>query len=332
MSFDELIENLSSQLMIIIGIISLVLGFVGNLLNIYIFSKWCSFLPLTSRDNQNQRINNSSLYLLITSISNLIIIVYPLLLRILFDGYHYELTATTSIIYCKFSYFILHTFDIISLTCVCMATLDRYLMSSRQAHIRQLNPTERRAKFIVIIIICLNMFHGIPILFYSELSEDDTECEINSVIYSYYFITVYHILLHGLIPMLFLFVFGILTFKQLKLIQQRNLFRSEKQLSRMVLLISILIIISTIPNCFEQIHDLWLKYHDQPESNILHLTHTIAALLFFANPICCFYIFFLSTPNFRKELYKLFRRRRFRLANQVNVASNLNPVDTTEHL
>ena len=74
--------------------------------------------------------------------------------------------------------------------------------------------------------------------------------QILSPIYLYYYLCIIQICFHGLIPIIFLSIFGILTFHQLKKIERRHRHRhhrhggvsSEKQLSRMLLLMSMAII------------------------------------------------------------------------------------------
>jgi hypothetical protein len=80
-----------------------------------------------------------------------------------------------------------------------MATFDRYLITSRKVHLRELSPGKTRTKQIIILII----------------------------------------ILHSFIPILFLTIFGMLTYRIL---------------TRMLLLMSIAIVLSSIPYCIEHIH------------------------------------------------------------------------------
>ncbi|CAF3117126.1 unnamed protein product, partial [Rotaria sp. Silwood2] len=81
------ISAFSHQLMIVIGIMMFIFGLIGNILNIYVFSTWSRLKRRSKRKPNNVRSSNSSLYLLTSSISNLIIIIYPFLTRIIFDGF-----------------------------------------------------------------------------------------------------------------------------------------------------------------------------------------------------------------------------------------------------
>ncbi|CAF1512019.1 unnamed protein product, partial [Adineta steineri] len=84
------LEFISHQLMIIIGIFMYVFGTIGNLLNIYVFYIWSRSKKHTRKSSNSYRTSNSSLYLLTASIGNLILILYPLSTRIIFDGFQYS--------------------------------------------------------------------------------------------------------------------------------------------------------------------------------------------------------------------------------------------------
>ena len=111
------------------------------------------------------------------------------------------------------------------MTCVCLAILDRYLISSREVRLRRLSGTKKQTKLIILLIICLFVLHGIPMIFYYEISNVGT-CIISSRIYFYYYLYVIQIFLHGIFPISFLSIFGLLTYKQLKIIQGN--FNNEK--------------------------------------------------------------------------------------------------------
>jgi hypothetical protein len=295
---------IAQKLMIIFGISMCIFGLIGNILNICIFTIWSFSRKKSNRFNyDNDRTSNSSLYLLASSIANLVVIIYPLLTRIMFDGYNYLITQNNSIILCKFRYYILHTFDLISLTCICLATFDRYLISSRKVRLRELSPTKNQTIIIISFLIFMIALHSIPLIVFFNVSITG-QCMIFSIKYSYYYLYVFQISLHGLIPIIFLSIFGILTFRQLRIITQNNL-NSDRQLARMLLLMSIAIILSSIPNCIEQIYDTIVANNNREYSSRYFLYHVISSILFYTNPVTSFYIFYFSTPNFRLQLRNL---------------------------
>jgi len=301
---DE-IQRISHNLMIIIGILLCIFGSIGNLLNICVFFQWSRTKNHPKTKSNRHKNSNSSLYLFVSSISNLIVIVYPLLTRIILDGFQYSVTKKTVFIFCKFRYYILHTFDLISLTCICMATFDRYLITSRKVRLRHLSTGKKRTKQIILFVIILFGIHSIPNGVFFDLS-NESRCLIISKNYLYYHLWMFQIILHSIIPIIFLTIFGILTFKQLRKLQhtKRNgRLSSDKQLSRMLLLMSIAIVLSSIPYCIEHIYYVMIS-NDQ-SSSFIYLFHVITSILFYTNPATSFYIFYISAPNFRKQVKKL---------------------------
>ena len=302
---DENIDIISRQLMKYVGILMYVCGSIGNTLNICVFIIW-------SRSNKYihfSRPSNSSLYLFSSSISNLIVILYPLFTRILLDGYDFHIRENNVFFLCKLRYYILHTFDLISLTCICLATFDRYLISSRDARLRKLSPTRKKTKFIILFIICLFGFHSIPILKYYGVSKSGY-CIITSSIYLYYYFYTFQIFLHGIIPIIFLSIFGILTFKQLRIVSKRKNLNSDKQLSGMLLLISLGIVLSSIPYCIEQCYYVLFNNNNRQQKSYLFLYHVTSSILFYTNPVSSFYIYYLSTRNFRIQVHQIIFCRR----------------------
>mgnify|MGYP001051868824 CR=1 FL=1 len=318
MLFPEKIEEidfLAHQLMIIFGIIISILGIIGNLLNIRIFSIW----------SQSYRKTNLPLYLLASSFANLVVLLYPLLTRILFDGYQYRVTKTNVFILCQLRYYVLHTFDLISLSSICLAIFDRYLISSRNVYIRELITTKKQTLIVILSLGFLIGLHNIPLMIYFGVSKAG-RCEILSIKYSYYYLYVFQMCLHGIFPILFLSIFGILTLKQLKILEEHNRsihLNSDRQLSRMLLLMSIAIILSSIPNCIEETYAFIFVDKNQERSSKFFLYHVISSILFYTNPVTSFYIFYISTPNFRLQLRNLFchDQRTNELCSQSDVPS-----------
>jgi hypothetical protein len=317
----DYIQMITTNFVIIVGIIIYIFGVIGNILNICVFTIW-SF-PRRNL-NEHNRANNSSLYLLTSSCANFIQIIYPLLTRIIFDGFQRAKTKENVFYTCQFRYYVLHTSDLISLTCICMATLDRYLISSREVRLRRLSTTKQQTKLLILLIICLFGIHSIPLIIYYDVSNVGN-CIINSREYLYYYLCVFQIFLHGIFPILFLSIFGILTYKQLKMLHG-NL-NGDKQLSRMLLLSCIALLISSIPYCIQNIYSvIFIDFNEELSSYAL-LFYYISAILFFSNAILSFYIFFISTPNFRKQVKKILQCKIFIRTlgnNRVNAISNVN--------
>ncbi|CAF2944207.1 unnamed protein product [Rotaria sp. Silwood2] len=304
----EYLNIIANKLMSIAGILMIIFGTVGNILSIFVFTKWSYLRRGVNENNNNSRTNNSALYLLVSSWANLIIILFPLVTRVAFDGYGFLVAQDTVLILCKFRYYVLFTFDLLSLGCICMALVDRYLISSKQVHLRQLTPTKRQTKQLIFLVTFLLALHSIPLLFYWDVTSKGI-CRIFSPFYSNYFIFAFQIILHGIIPIGFLSVFGVLIYKQLRMIKKQSSINSnmnaDKQASCMILLTSISAMLSSIPYSIEQTYYVVVGNDDFHQSSIVFLCHVISSILFYMNVVTSFYIYYFSTPNFRKEVHKL---------------------------
>lgn len=324
------LEYISRQLMIVAGIIMIIFGVIGNILNVLVFTNWSRGQGSKNRQHIRTQTGNSPLYLFTSSLANLIVIVYSLTTRILFDGYHYIVTQNTVFLLCKMRYYCLHTFDTISWVCLCMAIYDRYLVSSREVRLRQLSKTRRQTKLIILSIVCLIGLHSIPIAIYYDVSKAG-QCIVNSTIYLYYYRYVFQIFLHGTIPIICFSIFGFLTYKQLKVIKDRlrrciNL-NLDKQISRMLFLISIAIVLSAIPYSIENTYYLIFADSSQQQTPFVFFFHIISSILFYTNAVTSCYIYYVSTPNFRIQVQKIiFCRKDLNrvMNNQVNTITITN--------
>ncbi|CAF1246449.1 unnamed protein product [Adineta steineri] len=316
--------HISQNLMIILGMIMYIFGTIGNIFNILIFLRWSRL------QKKSQGKCNSSLYLFVSSISNLIIIIYPLLTRIIFDGFEYSVTKETVFILCKFRYYILHTFDLISLTCICLATLDRYLISSRKVRLRQKIIIRKRAEQLILFIIILIAFYCIPIAIFFDVSNNG-RCAIYSPKFLYYYFWIFQICLHSIIPIIFLTILGTLTYKQLRKMKRTKRIRtlnSNKQLSRMLLLMCIAIVLSSIPYCIEHIYFVMTPNDPLERTSYIFLYHVITSILFYTNPVTSFYVFFISTPNFRRHIRQLIFGKSHTHRFDCETFSMINPSST----
>ncbi|CAF0843170.1 unnamed protein product [Adineta ricciae] len=312
---DQL-DAISNQIMIVAGILMYIFGSIGNILNIWVFAIWSRSPNQSQKHYRHSQTSNSSLYLLASSIANLFVIIYPLLTRIMFDGYHYRVTLNNVLIFCKLRFYVLHTFDLISLICICMATFDRYLVSSRKVRLRKLSTRRQQTKLIILFLVVLIGLHSVPVMIFFNVSSTG-KCTILSTNYLYYYLCTIQIVLHGIIPIIFLSIFGLLTFKQLKRIKTRSCSRhqhhhkrkkgisSDKQLSRMLLLMSLAIILSSIPYCIEQSLNVMFIRDDRLNSSYFFFFHVISHILFYTNPVTSFYIYYISTPNFRIQVKRI---------------------------
>ncbi|CAF3476929.1 unnamed protein product, partial [Rotaria sp. Silwood2] len=232
--------------------------------------------------------------------------------RITIDGYEYPITKSNSIFICKLRFYTLHCANLVSLTCLCLATLDQYLISSPKVYWRQWSPTQRRAKQIIAAVVCFISLHGLPIIIYYDV-DIIGQCIITSHTYAYYYVLVILIFLFSIAPIVFLSIFGVLIFIQLRNMKrirmtQKNYHGSmnvNQQTSRMLFLICIALILSSMPYGIDNIYNFMIIGKYAPQSSIAFICRMIAIIIFYIHPVSSFYIFLFSTPNFRMEIRKL---------------------------
>ena len=211
---------ISQQITIYSGAIILFLGIIGNCLNILIFTSVRTY-----------RQNSCVLYFLNSSIFNFIYISINLSTRILSIGFGIDPTRT-SLIWCKIRSFCIPTFSQIIVCSTCLATISQFILTSRNARIRQLATTKSTYK----IIFILNLFwilHGILPLVFFKIISDTKICMYTDAGYAIY-AQFYLLGLNNGIPVFILLVFTYLTYRNL----HQTTFLAEhgidRQLVRMV--------------------------------------------------------------------------------------------------
>ncbi len=224
---------ISQQLTIYCGLFFFVTGIFGNGMNIFIFSSIHTY-----------RKTPSSFYFLMASIINTLYILISLPFRIVSVGYGND-SPSISIIWCKMYQFLIGVLSLISFTCCCLATIDQFFVTSRNARLRRCSNIKwsHRIVFIVIIICCL---YGIPALLYADIVPPMNTCSYDNSIY-YQYSLMYVLIFLCIIPVLIMSVFGCLTYRNIRqtivLVGQH----ADRQLVRMTLTHIVLVLISVVP-------------------------------------------------------------------------------------
>jgi hypothetical protein len=303
-SYVESLNKIAQEVNIIVGITFLILGVIGNTLNILIFSpilKIKVFPPSPGR-----------LYLLTIAIADLVFVGYLLLTRILISGFFIPLTNTINFI-CKSRFYIGQICMFTSLFCSCFATIDQFLISSRSVRLRQLSRLSL-TRIIIFISILIWCSINIPVLFlynvYPKANSTSTTCTVYSSSWSYYYTYFQSLLFLCLIPLTVFVIFGILTRNNLRSVGQLN--RSiSRQMTRMVLLqsltMSLSLFIATVQIIYQQITMNISK--DSLRTAQDNIFNTVANLLTYVNYFGDFYIYLFSSESLRKNLKNILINR-----------------------
>ena len=231
------------QVSIYVGIPLLVTGVFGNLLVVIVFLSLKTF-----------RENSCALYLLLMSFVNIGQLMTGLLSRVMINGFSIDWTANSPF-YCKFRQYCLQICVLISITSLCLATIDQYFATSARYRWREWSSVKvvRRLSMITVVVWLL---HGIPIFFYFNLipspqNNNLTVCSLTNSRYAQYFSYGYTAVFTGYLPVSFTIVFGTLAYRNVRKIANRSmpLIRREldKQLTVMVLTLIFFDVIALMP-------------------------------------------------------------------------------------
>ncbi|CAF3992584.1 unnamed protein product, partial [Rotaria sp. Silwood1] len=125
-----------------IGLAILLLGTIGNIINVISFARLESLKTLAS-----------SLFLLTSFIGSQCVLITGLLTRVI-RGFTRIDPVYASVGLCKARWMIRTTAGAVSLTCICLAAIDRYFFSCHDVRRHGLI-TIKRARWVIFISICL---------------------------------------------------------------------------------------------------------------------------------------------------------------------------------
>ena len=150
------LNSATQYISIYLGIPMLIVGVLGGLLNILVFLSLKIF-----------RRNSCAFYLMIMSVVNVIILITGLLSRITISGFGIDWTQTSTL-YCKARVYFNQLSILLSLTCICLATIDQYLSTHAALHEYRKNSL-KLARLLIALFVLVWLLHGIPYLFYYDV-------------------------------------------------------------------------------------------------------------------------------------------------------------------
>jgi hypothetical protein len=224
---------IGQQITIYVGFILLFAGVFGNSMNILIFSSV-----------QTYRRTPCSFYFLIASIFNNLYILINLTTRIIDAGFGIDLTSMSAI-WCKARDFFILTLSMITFTCSCLATIDQFLVTSRNVNVRQYSNI-KWAHRITAVVIIVWILHGIPCLFFFNIIPIINVCNFTNATYNLYVLIFICVFLCA-IPMFVMLVFGYLAYRNIGQTMLLTEQQVDRQLISMTLIQVILVILSNAP-------------------------------------------------------------------------------------
>ncbi|CAF1171005.1 unnamed protein product [Adineta steineri] len=304
------------------------IGTIGNLLNILVFTTLKLF-----------RNNQCVLYVVTESIANIFQLTTFALLYIL-PAIHQIDPATSSLFWCKFRGMVISSCTLISFSTICFSASHQYLSTSHHLYLRQLS-TIKLARFLICTSIIISILHTIPYSIFLEIRS--SVCGIfnqNMLNYLSYF---YYPVLSGLLPVLIASVFSFLAYNNVRRIVRRQIpivrRRLDQQLTAMILIRTIIFIVLTVPY---DIHRMYTYIAKVNQSNLLYfaiinLIGSVLATLFNLNYAISFYIFFITSARFRRQVKHVLVKKCWRRCkrwflysrNQVNPNENVRSPESS---
>jgi hypothetical protein len=243
MSSSSVISSLNSispQISIYCGIIIIVAGVVGGVLNLIVFLSLQTF-----------RQSPCGFYLTVMSFVNIGQLLTGLLSRFMISGFNIDWTLN-SLFYCKCRILMFQVFTLISYTCLCLATIDQYFATCSRPQWQQWSNI-KLARRLLGGISLIWILHGIPYgIFFNQVqsSTGKITCVATNDVFQQYRTYFVVLILNGLLPVIITATFGIMAHRNVQHLAYRAvpLVRREldKQLTKMVL-------VQVIINCFTDV-------------------------------------------------------------------------------
>ncbi|UJR09406.1 hypothetical protein I4U23_013648 [Adineta vaga] len=233
-----------------------------------------------------------------------------LLIRILITGFGIDLTVQ-SIFYCKFRQYIRQVCALISLTCLCFATLDQYLTTCSRVRWQKWSSI-KIARRLCAITILFWILHSIPTFLYFNIVQSTITgrliCILTDARYSLYFTYVYITIFTGYLPVFICTLFGLLAYYNVRRLAYRTvpLVRREldKQLTIMVLILDIYNFIALIPYPIILVLTLVTSITQNPViAQQINFVSDLTSYTYFSYFACPFYIYICTSERFRRQLH-----------------------------
>jgi len=258
------LEFASQQITIYFGLFILITGFIGEILNIIIFTTLKTFRETTC-----------AFYLIFASIIGIGEMLTGLLIRILSNGFSVDPRKIPW--FCKIYAFGSNWCVPVWLTSICLATIDQFLSMNKYRHFSNLRLAQR-----FIIIACIFWFlYNILSLVYWNVSSG--VCTVTNPTYGIYYTRFTSPVLYGCLPMSIMSSFSLLAFYRARTLASRQLnivrLSRDRQLTAMILVHVIYIVIALIPFTIYYIYS-FNAYTTDPEQRAYNaLTVTITVLI-----------------------------------------------------
>lgn len=291
-------------------------GFVGNLLNFLVFSQ------------KNMRSQPCVVYFLVASITNMICVVSSMTPRMLLSYFMIPDQTETVTVFCKMRLIALFTNRTISSWLLAMATVERYLISSRNVRLRRMSNLKNVYRCIIIISVLSSLIWAeAGYCFDANLVGTPQKCYAKSDV-----CRVLNDLSQSLTTTLFpstvMLIFGLLTIRNIQQSQRVihvtqtgtttapvRTKRDERSLTIMLAAQVILLTVFSLPLAGQKFYLTYTFYQPKSSTQRALENFVFALVLQLLNiPSCIpFYLYTITGRVFREELLKILKNGIMRL-------------------
>ncbi|CAF4196806.1 unnamed protein product [Adineta steineri] len=286
-SIEDALNFASEQISIYFGLSILILGVIGGILNLIVFTTLKTFRETTC-----------AFYLTVVSSVNIGQLIISLFIRILSDGFNTDIRKISWV--CKIHIYMASVFALISMTVMCFATINQYISMTKYRRFSNL----QLAHYGVVSTCFIWSIYTISFLIFWDSSSG--VCTINNLSFSIYSSRFHFPILLGFLPISIMITFSILAFHSARTLisRQMNIVRlsRDRQLTAMTLVHVMFIIITTIPYVVFFVY-LLNQHNTGPEQTARNnLIFTIVLLISYSTYSGSFYIYCCVSERFRRQL------------------------------
>jgi hypothetical protein len=271
----------------------LILGTIGNILNILVFTR-----PLL-------RTNPCSMYFVSGSIVNFLSLYVGLITPFL-GLYNLDPTQQSNIL-CKVRFYLRFTLITLSTWFVLCACFDRFLSSSTNASFRSWSSL-RVAKRVIFLVSIIGFIFPYTQVFYCFSINQQNVCTCINNMCQLSNETILLICNSGIPPILMVLI-SILTIQNVKYLDQiHSRRRRDIQLNRILLVQVIVLVLFATPITAQKVYSCALMFTKKSELTIAidSLINQITTEISYINSSTTFYIYSLTSKKFRNEVSHIF--------------------------
>ena len=308
----DLIESLllaETTLFKVGGPILMIFGTVSSVLSLAVFTK------------KNLRKNPCSIYFIAYNVSNFFLIYTSVILSTLAYGYNIDPTSY-SLAFCRIRFYTMYLLDILSPSYLILASVDRVLLTSRNALTRQRSTL--RLAYISITSITLFWLlghsHILFLLNIIQFAPGVNACYFQSGIYNI-LMSYYSSIIKGIVVPLLMLILGFWTIRNVRSVGRvapaptatgaettvinalRSVHSKDRQLLRILLVdISIYIIFTLLPSIVVLYQQITQNPLQSALQTVIQLFLLVLGVFSAFVPYCVgFYINLLVSKTFRRE-------------------------------